>query len=329
MPEPLERIHKRLEKKGISINDLEQILDNLTAKGSILGGKFFERKGQKKYYSKAPLAIGMYELHVGRLTKEFERDFTEYMDEKFKSAFHSKKTSQMRTIPINKTVNTDRYVDSYDNARDIVRKTNRPMAVIECVCRSGKDLLEQPCKHSDIRETCLLFEDIATHALNLGSARAVTKEEMLNLLDSAEESGLVLQPENNQSPNFICCCCGCCCHVLTSIKQFPRPVEYYHSNYYSSINSEKCELCWECIDICPMDAISADDGYSAVDLNRCIGCGACVSKCQANAIELKKKDKKYVPPKDSEAMYKKILLERIGGIGMIKTLPKIILGQKI
>ena len=68
-----------------------------------------------------------------------------------------------------------------------MRKTNRPMAVIECVCRSGKDLLEQPCKHSDIRETCLLFEDIATHALNLGSARAVTKEEMLNLLDKKRD----------------------------------------------------------------------------------------------------------------------------------------------
>ena len=41
LPEPLERIHKRLEKTGISIGDLEKILDNLTAKGSILGGKYF------------------------------------------------------------------------------------------------------------------------------------------------------------------------------------------------------------------------------------------------------------------------------------------------
>lgn len=329
LPEPLERIHKRLAKTGISICDLEKILDNLTEKGSILGGKFFERKGPKKYYSKAPLAIGMYELQAGRLTKIFEKDFQDYWNEKFHNVFHSKKTSQMRTIPINKGVNIERYIDSYDNARDIVQKTERPMAVIECVCRSGKDLFEQPCKHSDIRETCLLFEDTANLAQSLEGARVVTKKEMLEILNQAEDAGFVLQPENNQNPNFICCCCGCCCNVLTSIKKYPRPVEFYHSNYYSSINPEKCELCWECIDICPMEAISADDGYSNVDIDRCIGCGVCVSRCSNNAIELKKKESKYIPPKDSEAMYKKILMERIGIGGMLKTLPKILLGQKI
>ena len=329
LPEPLERIHKRLAKTGISISDLEKILDNLTKKGSILGGKFFERKGPKKYYSKAPLAIGMYELQAGRLTKELEKDFQGYLNEKFYKAFHSKKTSQMRTIPINKGVNIERYIDSYDNARDIVQKTERPMAVIECVCRSGKDLFEQPCKHSDIRETCLLFEDTANSALSLEGARVVTKKEMLEILNQAEDAGFVLQPENNQNPNFICCCCGCCCNVLNTVKKFPRPVEFYHSNFYSSINPEKCELCLECIDICPMEAISVDDGYSNVDLDRCIGCGVCVSKCSNNAIELKKKESKYIPPKDSEAMYKKILMERIGIGGMLKTLPKILLGQKI
>ncbi len=201
LPEPLKRIHKRLAKTGISIGELEEILDNLTEKGSILGGKFFERKGPKKYYSKAQLAIGMYELQAGRLTKEFEEDFQEYFDEKFHSAFHSKKTSQMRTIPINKGVNIERYVDSYDNARSIANKTDRPMAVIECVCRSGKDLHEQPCKHSDIRETCLLFEDVANFAIDTGGARLVTKEEMMELLSKAEDAGFVLQPENNQNPN--------------------------------------------------------------------------------------------------------------------------------
>lgn len=329
LPEPLERIHKRLKKTGISIHDLEKILDNLTEKGSILGGKFFERKGPKKHYSKALLAIGMYELQAGRLTKEFEKDFDDYMNEKFHKVFNSKKTSQMRTIPLNKSLNIERYVDSYDNVRDIVHKTDRPMAVIECVCRSGKDLLEEPCKHSDIRETCLLFEDIAGFAVSIGGGRFVTKDEMLEILNSAEDAGFVLQPENNQNPNFICCCCGCCCHVLTSLKKYPKPAEFYHSNFFSSINSNKCEDCSTCIEICPMDAIFENNGYATVDLNRCIGCGVCVTKCPTNAIEMKKKESKYVPPKDSDAMYKKILMERIGVRGMLKTIPKIVFGQKI
>jgi electron transport complex protein RnfB len=329
LPEPLERIHKRLKNTGISIGDLEKILDNLVEKGSILGGKYFERKGPKKYYSKAQLAVGMYELQATRLTKEFEQDFQDYGDEAFFKIFHSKKTSQMRTIPIAKAITIDRYVESYDNVRDIVLKTQRPMAVIECVCRSGKDLTEKPCKHSDIRETCLLFEDIANFAISFEKCRIVTKDEMLEILDKAEEAGFVLQPENNQNPNFICCCCGCCCNVLTSVKKFPKPAEFYHSNYYSVVNSEKCEACLTCVDICPMEAISADEGYAAVDLDRCIGCGVCVSKCPANAIELKEKESKYVPPKDCDAMYKKILMEKIGVKGMLKIMPKMLLGKKI
>ena len=329
LPEPLERIHKRLKNTGISLDDLEKILDTLTEKGSILGGKLFEKKGPGKYYSKAPLAVGMYELQAGRLTKELEKDFQDYMNEKFYKAVHSKKTSQMRTIPINKGVNIERYVDSYDNVRDIVQKTNRPIAVIECVCRSGKDLLEEPCKHSDIRETCLLFEDIANYAIGAEAARVLTKEETFEILDKAEDAGFVLQPENNQNPNFICCCCGCCCNVLTSVKKFPRPVEFYHSNYYSTVDPELCDVCSECIERCPMEALSIDTDYASVNLDRCIGCGACVSTCTSNAIELKRKDSKYIPPKDTDAMYKKILMERIGIGGMLKTIPKIIFHQKI
>ncbi len=78
-----------------------------------------------------------------------------------------------------------------------------------------------------------------------------------------------------------------------------------------------------------MEALSIDDDYSSVDLDRCIGCGACASTCPNNAIELKRKDSTYVPPKDTDAMYKKILMERIGVGGMLKTIPKIIMRQKI
>jgi hypothetical protein len=44
LPEPLERIHKRLKNKGISIEDLEKSLDNMVKKGAILGGKYYEKK---------------------------------------------------------------------------------------------------------------------------------------------------------------------------------------------------------------------------------------------------------------------------------------------
>ena len=124
----------------------------MVEKGSILGGKIFESKGKGKLYCKAPLAVGMYELQAGRLTKELEKDFQAYMNEKYYKVVHSKKTSQIRTIPISKGISVDRYVYSYDNVRNIVQNTDKPIGVIPCVCREGRDLLEEPCKNSDIRE---------------------------------------------------------------------------------------------------------------------------------------------------------------------------------
>ncbi|MGD9251045.1 MAG: hypothetical protein PVG19_07460 [Desulfobacterales bacterium] len=218
LPEPLERIHKRLRHTAISIEDLEASLDSLVARGNIIGGKFYETKGRGKYYSKAQLAIRMYEFQGKNLTREFEKDFNEYMNETFHKAAFTKKTSQMRTILINKGFTNERYVGSYDNLREWIHSTTRPIAVSKCICRRGKDLLEDPCKHSDIRETCIAFEDAANWAIDAGNARAITKDETLEILERAENAGMVLQPENNQQTQFVCCCCGCCCHVLRSLK---------------------------------------------------------------------------------------------------------------
>jgi len=102
LPESLERIHRRVKKSGMSKENLEQILDRLVEKGAIMGGKPLAKGRKGKYYSKAQLAIGMYEFQVDRLTKEFAKDFEHYLDQGFAEEFHTKKTSQMRTIPVKK-----------------------------------------------------------------------------------------------------------------------------------------------------------------------------------------------------------------------------------
>lgn len=52
-------------------------------------------------------------------------------------------------------------------------------------------------------------------------------------------------------------------------------------------DEEKCIDCGECISLCPVKAISADDDWSiAVDDQRCIGCGFCTSSCPMRAINV-------------------------------------------
>ena len=246
------------------------------------------------------MVVGMFELQAEKLTKEFAKDFDDYVKEGFYRTIHSKKTSQMRTIPVNTNINKGTYISTYDNAKEIIKNSTGNIVVLHCVCRESKDLLGEPCKSSDIRETCLIFEESASMLLDMGRGRLISNEEALEKLQQAEKAGFILQPSNSRKPQFICCCCGCCCEALRSLKMFPKPAEYFHSNYYSKVDANFCVGCGECVDSCSMEALSLVNEIAIVDYDRCIGCGVCVSRCPSSAIVLEKKQEEYVPPKNHE-----------------------------
>jgi len=325
LPEPIGKIHSRAKRAGIGLEELKEGLDRLAQKGAIQKTVV----DGKPHFAKLMLAIGMFEFQVNRLTKEYHSDMLQYMDEGFGEAFHTKKTSQMRTIPISEEVVLERRIGTYDGARELVMKSKGPLAVINCVCRQGADLLGQPCQQTDIRETCLLLGEFAEMTINSGNSRALSKEEMIGLLEQADDAGMVLQPQNTQDPSFICCCCGCCCGVLSTVKKLPRPAEYFDTNYYAEVDGELCTECETCADRCQMEAISYVDGVSSVDLLWCIGCGLCVSTCPSGAIQLYEKTEAKDPPKSQNALYQKIMLERFGVLGTAKIAGKKILGMKI
>jgi Fe-S-cluster-containing hydrogenase component 2 len=59
-----------------------------------------------------------------------------------------------------------------------------------------------------------------------------------------------------------------------------------------------------------MGAITLPDTIAAINRDRCIGCGLCVSTCAAEAIQLVKKPKERVPPKDMEALFETIMAHK-------------------
>jgi NAD-dependent dihydropyrimidine dehydrogenase PreA subunit len=325
IPEPVAKIFRRAKRSGISLEELEAALESMAKKGAIVKA---ERQGQPAY-SKAQLAIGMFEFQAGRISKEYHSDFREYLDEGFAAALLGSPTSQMRTIPINEEVLPDRRVGTYDGARDIVMKSKGPFAVMPCVCRDGMDQEGEPCQQTEIRETCLLLGHNPDGIFGDGVAREVSREEMLGFLERANEVGMVLQPENTQDPKYICCCCGCCCAVLSTTKKLPRPAEYFQANYTAEIDPELCTECRNCSDRCEMEAIAFSDGPSAVDPLRCIGCGLCIPTCPDSAILLHEKEDAKVPPKTQTALYMQILRERYGTLGTAKLATMKALGLKI
>jgi ferredoxin len=329
IPQPVHRIYGRLEGTVLSRNDVTRILSRLAKKGAISAGARKGRDGLERVYGKLPLAVGMFEMQVNKLTKEYVSDFHQYMDEGFREAFATKRTGQMRTVPIGAAVENQRLVGSYDDIRRYIRNSDGPFAVINCVCRQASDLMGTHCTHSSNRETCLMIGDFAAATVVHGDGRRLSKDEMLELIDRADAEALVLQPQNNRNPRFICCCCGDCCEVLTNVKKLPRPAEYFDTNYYAAVHQDLCTACGICETRCQMEAVSIEGHAARIDLDRCIGCGLCVSTCPSEAVSLTPKDRRRVPPKTMQTMYAKILGERLGPIGMMKTFAKLLLGRKL
>jgi heterodisulfide reductase subunit A len=51
--------------------------------------------------------------------------------------------------------------------------------------------------------------------------------------------------------------------------------------------ADLCNGCGECIKICPVNAITMQEGKAKIDPFQCVGCGACIPVCPKNAIDFR------------------------------------------
>ncbi|MHA1730090.1 MAG: 4Fe-4S binding protein [Promethearchaeota archaeon] len=326
MKESFKHLCKRMKKKkGMSQFELETILDRLEEKGLI----FSSVRGDKKYYSKPQLIVGIYELQLGRLTKEFVEYFNQYEDEILYKEVVPSNMNQVRTIPVEKSLTPEHNVSTYDDIRYFIEGHHGSIAVMDCICRIGSDLIGEHCKLTDLLEVCISFDGAAENFIKRGDARPIDKKECFKILDKAEAAGLVLQPSNSREPVFICCCCGDCCAALKSIKKFPRPAEFYNNNFFAQVNQELCIGCEKCLKRCQMEAITIVDKKSTVNLERCIGCGLCVVTCPKQAIQLYSNKKRIKPPKNTLFFYIKVLYKKYGFWKILKMGIKVLFKKKI
>jgi len=298
-PEEVSAIAKRIDGDK---QELSEQLEELAQKGLI----FRVRKNGMALYQAYQFLVGIYEFQVNKLDKEFCELFEEYLPY-WGISLASVKTSQMRVIPVESAFTPKSTVATYNKIKDMV-KDQEIASVTECICSQEQALLGNDCFKP--KETCIGFGDFAQYYLDNNMARKISTNEALELIDRAEKLGLVLMPTNTQELSAICCCCTCCCPALRNANMAPKPSEFVHSYYKSSIDPDVCVGCGECIDRCPMDAIQEGDGISQLLGERCIGCGLCVSTCPEEAITLIEKADMEVPAVTFTETLKRIELER-------------------
>ena len=290
---------------GRNPEEISSLLHKMAQKGLI----FRLRKDDQIKYAAVPFMAGVYEFQLGAL----DRELAELMEQYGEEAFH-KATAEgatfMRTIPIKRSVDVSYSVSTYDDSRELVKKQNL-IAVADCICRTQQGLIDQACDKPV--EVCFMFGSWAQYYIERNMARQVSVEEALEILERAEEAGLVNQPANSQNPAAMCNCCGDCCAVLRALNKYPKPAELAISNYFAVVDPELCTDCETCLERCQMAAISInDDDVAEINVDRCIGCGLCVTTCpgEALSLELKPENQLCIPPQKASQMMMEMAQKR-------------------
>ena len=270
-------------RTGISVSDVERMMDPLFRKGLLFKSK---KKDGTRYYR----ARHLMQLHDATavandpppgmlgLWKQFMEtewgDFTRKLEELIPGSI-------LRVIPVNASIDTNTQVLAFDDVRELVA-SSRSLAVTRCSCRVIDGACGKPL------DVCLQIDRAADYAIERGTGRELTKEEALSMLRMCEEEGLVHVSENKRAlGTVICNCCADCCMNWTSLKsglgKFCAP-----SRFRALVEAEACNGCEECLDRCFFDALSMGNGgdVAAVDGGKCMGCGLCQVVCPTDAITM-------------------------------------------
>ncbi|MFH1893645.1 MAG: 4Fe-4S dicluster domain-containing protein [Candidatus Zixiibacteriota bacterium] len=295
---------ERVTKRGRA--ELQRLLDSLSSKGLVMDLDF----GGEYRYIISPLVVGIFEFTMMRTggnlnTKEWARLLHSYLNDHntFYKANLSKGQSVMplRALPHEEVIDTSDYVEilDYEKASAIVEDADK-FAIGICSCRHEK--LHTGEKSCDISlETCSTLGPSTDYMIRHGFAKEVSKTEMVENLARSRELGLVLCADNvQQNVSFICHCCGCCCNVLLGISRFGYTNAVVTSSFIAEIDRTSCIECVECVDRCPINAISiGPNGESVIDESVCIGCGVCGLECSSGAMRLVKRRQRVLHPENT------------------------------
>ena len=210
----------------------------------------------------------------------------------------------IKVIPVGKTLSVaEEYVVPSQTVEEIINKFD-DIAVGYCFCRQRRSLLGDPCSTGAPTLNCFTFGKSARHTAAQGFAKKVSKQEALEIMQTAEKAGLIhkaFHPGSRESSpeTSICNCCKDCCDTLELWRNGTLPL--INSTFYLSvIDPHACTGCGICVERCPTDAISLNEAeWAQRDESACLGCGVCSRFCPEEAIALKEGLRKVfiMPPR--------------------------------
>ena len=160
-----------------------------------------------------------------------------------------------RTVPVEKAIPSEQKSVDLEHLSHWLDKYDGKYALGTCSCRRSRRVRDEGCGHLE-EDMCIAVGDMATYAIETNKARPATREEVMEILQRAEENGFVHQITNIDGKDKIlgiCNCCVCSCYALRTSQLFNMP-NMSASTYRAHVDPEKCVACGQCAKVCPAGA---------------------------------------------------------------------------
>jgi NAD-dependent dihydropyrimidine dehydrogenase PreA subunit len=277
------------ERANMPVKETKRMLKGMVRDNLIL----FSKGKQDLEFGLMPHVFGFYELFLPHLDQEAAELMEQYIHET-NGEITGNGLSIHRVIPVQESIDFEMEIFPYEKASDLINKA-KSWGVRDCICRTQKALIGDPCDHPV--ESCMVFGFVEGAFDNSEVDRAITKEEAFQILHEAEAAGMVHTTGNYQEHNFyICNCCTCSCGILRTVAEFNNSTAVTKSDFEAVVDQDLCLVCGDCLERCQFNALDLGDTSLLIDSENCVGCGLCVSVCPENALFLVRRRDGEVPP---------------------------------
>ena len=288
---------------GRDEKEIEAVLEIMADKGLCLALSM----DQSRVYQAARFMVGILEFQFmpGKITDRDKK--VAQLIHAYKKAFDQRTDRSVMSFPttrvvtVDALVKADNQVHTYDQVRTFIDQSD-PIAATTCYCRHaaflrGEDIHEMP------NDVCMQFGPWAQYAIERLGARKLSKQEAMEVLNLAEEAGLIHMSQNmTEGISFLCNCDRWHCGAVQNALAKPKPGLFFNSGFEPRFDLDLCASCQTCIDRCPAEAlVMGEDDHPVVNLDRCFGCAVCATGCPSQAISMVNKPGFPPPPKDAKA----------------------------
>ena len=161
----------------------------------------------------------------------------------------------MHVVPVEKAIPADSQSVSIEHLSHWLKKYDT-YAIGVCSCRRSQTVRGEGS--GDLADLwCIAVGNCAKYSIETGKdGHEATYEEVMEVLQRAEDEGYVHQITNIDGEDKIFAICNCApgvCYALRTSQLFNTP-NMSRSAYIAHVDKEKCVACGKCVEVCPAGA---------------------------------------------------------------------------